>query len=88
MMAPVVDGLGYGNWTVVPDVGLRMGMQRTKGRFETAFVKLEAKWQTVSGTMQIKITAPIETKGSFKLGGMAKELSDAGAYDFKMKVPL
>ncbi|KAF7556058.1 hypothetical protein G7Z17_g1745 [Cylindrodendrum hubeiense] len=81
-----VDGFGYKNWVISPQMGLHMGLKWAKAKVSTAFGTLEVKWQLSRGVMKVTIKAPNKTSGIFKLGSTTKMLSGGNYYSFTVKL--
>ncbi|KAH8680488.1 Six-hairpin glycosidase-like protein [Ilyonectria robusta] len=81
-----VDGFGYKNWVISPQMGLHMGLKRATAKVLTAFGTLEVKWQLSGGVLKVTIRAPSKTRGVFKLGNTIKRLSGRDYYSFTAKL--
>ncbi|KAH7018758.1 glycoside hydrolase family 78 protein [Ilyonectria destructans] len=81
-----VDGFGYQNWVVTPQMGVSMGLKRAKANVVTAFGTLTVEWHVSYGVMQVTIQAPKKTRGVFKLGQTSKKLSGKNYYNFHIQL--
>ncbi|KAJ4361235.1 hypothetical protein N0V95_002053 [Ascochyta clinopodiicola] len=83
-----IDGFGYRNWIINPNMGMRFGLKHAKGRVRTPLGQLEAEWKVTGGVMHVVITAPDTTKGTFQLGQVTRLLNGGKEYRFEVEVPL
>lgn len=80
------EGFGYKRWVVSPQVGVDAGLRSAAGKVATPYGSLEAEWHIDDhGVMKASIQAPLDTHGSFTLGGISMELSGKTTYDIEFE---
>lgn len=84
--APGAEGFGYKRWVIYPQVGVDAGLRSASGKVATPYGSLEAEWHVDDyGIMKVSIQAPLNTQGSFRLGGISMELSGKTTYDIEFE---
>ncbi|KAH7317833.1 glycoside hydrolase family 78 protein [Rhexocercosporidium sp. MPI-PUGE-AT-0058] len=83
-----VAGFGYANWVVNPSGGLAMGLRRASAKVVTAYGgNLEVQWSVKSNnTLNVRISAPKKTSGTFEFHGVQKVLSGKSQYSFSVTI--
>ncbi|KAH7126480.1 Six-hairpin glycosidase-like protein [Dactylonectria estremocensis] len=82
-----VDGFGYKNWIVGPDLGVYMGLEHagaTVPLFPSGHISVNWKISK-GGRMSVEVRAPKTTKGVFKLGNTKKILEGKSKYSFTIQ---
>ncbi|KAF5976847.1 alpha-L-rhamnosidase A [Fusarium bulbicola] len=82
-----VQGFGYKNWVVNPELGAHMGLSHARAKVPLyPSGELEVKWSIKSKKMTVQIKAPPETKGVFWIGKTKKTLEDDSSYQFTIQL--
>ncbi|KAF5538749.1 alpha-L-rhamnosidase A [Fusarium mexicanum] len=82
-----VQGFGYKNWVVNPELGAHMGLSHARAKVPLyPSGELEVKWSIKSKKMTVQIKAPPETKGVFWIGETRKTLEGDSSYQFTIQL--
>ncbi|KAH7161092.1 Six-hairpin glycosidase-like protein [Dactylonectria macrodidyma] len=82
-----IDGFGYKNWIVGPDLGVYMGLEHASATvplFPSGRISVNWKFSK-GGRMSVEVRAPKNTKGVFKLGNTKKVLEGKSKYSFTIQ---
>ncbi|KAH7013809.1 Six-hairpin glycosidase-like protein [Ilyonectria destructans] len=83
-----IDGFGYKNWVLSPELGVHMGLKHASATvplFPSS--QISVHWEiSKSGRMVVKIHAPKNSHGVFKLGKTKKTLPGKSKYTFTVHV--
>ncbi|KAF5551028.1 alpha-L-rhamnosidase A [Fusarium napiforme] len=82
-----VQGFGYKNWVVNPELGVHMGLSHARAKVPLyPSGEIEVKWSIKSKKMTVQIKAPPETKGVFWIGKTKKKLGNDSSYQFTIQL--
>ncbi|EMT62118.1 hypothetical protein FOC4_g10015199 [Fusarium odoratissimum] len=82
-----IQGFGYKNWVVNPELGAHMGLSHASAKVPLyPSGELEVKWSIKSKKMTVQIKAPPETKGVFRIGKTKKTLENDSSYQFTIQL--
>ncbi|KAF4335727.1 is able to hydrolyze alpha-1 [Fusarium beomiforme] len=80
-----IQGFGYKNWIVNPELGVHMGLSHASAKIPLyPSGELKVEWFIKSKKMTVQISAPIETKGVFWIGKTKKTLEGESKYRFNV----
>ncbi|KAF5676039.1 alpha-L-rhamnosidase A [Fusarium denticulatum] len=82
-----IQGFGYKNWVVNPELGVHMGLSHARAKVPLyPSGEIEVEWSIKSKKMTVQIKAPPETRGVFWIGKTKKTLGNDSSYQFTIQL--